>query len=226
MVENICGDDVTVTSLMRGTENHHAVPLKPSFLSLLSRCDVLVVNGMEYEHAFLPGALMAISNQQIQRGASRYIDSSTYVKPREVPGKIDLALGDLHPMGGSHIHIDPGNGILMCKAIFEKMAELYPDKSTAWKPRYVAYVKKIYAAMKKLQKAAAPTKGLKVAFYHPGWSYLTERMGWEVAAYVEVRAGIPPTPQHVQQLITTLRQKKCRLLATSCVADLSASLTS
>ena len=38
MVENICGDDVEAESLMKGLENHHAVPLKPSFLVKLSDC--------------------------------------------------------------------------------------------------------------------------------------------------------------------------------------------
>ena len=81
MVINVCGDDVEVQSLMVGVENHHAVPLKPSFLVALSRCDVLVVNGLEYEHAFLPGALMSINNPDIQKGASHYIDTSKYIEP-------------------------------------------------------------------------------------------------------------------------------------------------
>ncbi len=80
MVENICGEDVEVESLMSGPENHHAVPLKPSFLVKLSRCDVLVVNGLEYEHAFIPGALLAINKPEIQRGASHYIDCSNTTK--------------------------------------------------------------------------------------------------------------------------------------------------
>ncbi|MBN1419946.1 MAG: zinc ABC transporter substrate-binding protein [Planctomycetes bacterium] len=213
MVEKICGDDVTVESLMVGTENHHAVPLKPSFLTVLSRCEVLVVNGMEYEHAFVPGALASINNQQIQVGASHYIDASTYIRPCEVPTKIDLALGDLHPLGASHVHIDPGNGILMCKVIYEKLSQLYPDRAAVWKPRFESYVRAIYAKMKELQAYAKDTKGLKVVFYHPGWCYLTERFGWELVGYVEVRAGIPPTPEHVQQLTATMKARECKLMA-------------
>ncbi len=184
MVENICGDDVQVDSLMKGTENHHAVPLKPSFLTLLSACDVLVVNGLEYEHAFVPGALMSINKQSIQRGASHYIDASEYVKPCEVPSKIDLSLGDLHPLGASHIHVEPGNGILMVKAIYEKLARLYPDKAAAWKPRYETYVRAIYAKLQELRAYCQGTEGLKVVFYHPGWCYLTDRFNWELSAYV------------------------------------------
>ncbi|MEW6040659.1 MAG: metal ABC transporter substrate-binding protein [Elusimicrobiota bacterium] len=123
MVENICGQDVEAESLMKGPENHHSVPLKPSFIVSLTKCDILIVFGLEYEHAFLPGALLSVSKQEIQRGGVKYIDTSKYIKPEEVPEKIDLALGDLHPYGSSHIHIDPGNGILMCKAIYEGMTK-------------------------------------------------------------------------------------------------------
>jgi len=213
MVENICGEDVQVNSLMTGVENHHAVPLKPSFLTLLSACDVLIVNGLEYEHAFVPGALMSINKQTIQRGASHYIDASRYIKPCEVPSKIDAVLGDLHPLGASHIHIEPGNGILMVKAIYEKMSELYPDRAANWRPRYEAYVRKIYAKLQELRTYCRGTEGLKVVFYHPGWCYVTDRFGWELVGYVEVRAGVEPTPAHIRQLVENMKGRGAKLLA-------------
>jgi ABC-type Zn uptake system ZnuABC Zn-binding protein ZnuA len=172
------------------------------------------VNGFDYEHAFLPGALMSVNNPDVQKGASHYIDASHHIKPCEVPEKLDLALGDLHPLGSAHVHIDPGNGILMCKAIYEKLRDIYGERADAWKPRYEAYVKKLYAKMKELQtEAAKRSKGLKVVFYHPGWCYLTERMGWELVGYVEARAGIPPTPKDTKQLIDKMRAKGCKLIA-------------
>lgn len=213
MVESICGDDVKVRTMMKGTENHHAVPLKPSFLVMPSRCDVLVVNGLDYEHAFLPGALMSINNAKIQRGAPNYVDTSRYIKPAEAPARLDPSLGDLHALGSPHTHIDPGNGILMCKAIFEGMSRIYPDRAAGWKPRYVAYVKRVYAKMKELQRLAEATRGLEVVFYHPGWKYLTDRMGWELTGYVEARAGIPPTPKQVQSLVDRMKGSGCRLMA-------------
>ncbi len=212
MVENVCGEDVRVKSLMVGTENHHAVPMKPSFLRLLADCDVLVVNGLEYEHAFLPGALMSINKQTIQQGASHYIDTSQYIKPGEVPDKVDLSLGDLHPLGASHIHIEPGNGILMTKTIYEKMSTLYPDRAERWRPRFEAYVRKIYGKLEELREYCKGTEGIKMIFYHPGWCYLTERFGWNLVGYVEVRAGIEPTPSHLQQLIEMMKGRGCKLI--------------
>ena len=54
MARNIGGDLLEIKSLATGVENIHAVPMKPSFATLLNRADVVVLMGLEMEHAFLP----------------------------------------------------------------------------------------------------------------------------------------------------------------------------
>ena len=69
MARHVGGDLVEVTSIATGVENIHAVPMKPSFAVLLNRADVLVLMGLEAEHAFLPGLLEAARNPRILRDA-------------------------------------------------------------------------------------------------------------------------------------------------------------
>ena len=52
MARHIGGDLLEVTSIATGVEDIHAVPMKPSFALLLNRADVLLVLGLEAEHAF------------------------------------------------------------------------------------------------------------------------------------------------------------------------------
>src|SRR6266404_9369786 len=103
----IGGDLVDVNSIATGVEDIHAVPIKPSFAVLLNRADVVILNGLEEEHAFLPALLEAARNPKILRDAPGYIDCSVYVTPLEVPTRIDRSLGDQHPMGNPHINLDP-----------------------------------------------------------------------------------------------------------------------
>src|SRR5215472_13268197 len=128
MARRIGGDSVEVTSLATGVEDIHAVPMKPSFAVLLNRADVLLLVGLEAEHAFLPGLLEAARNPKILRDAPGYIDCSTYVTPLEVPTRIDRALGDQHPMGNPHINLDPVLGKKMARAIADGLSALYPDR--------------------------------------------------------------------------------------------------
>src|SRR5213593_2733717 len=89
MARHIGGDLVDVSSIATGVENIHAVPMKPSFATLLNQADVLLLLGLEAEHAFLPALLEAAKNPRIIRDAPGYIDCSVYVTVLEVPTRID-----------------------------------------------------------------------------------------------------------------------------------------
>src|SRR5215831_14044099 len=110
MAKNIGGDLLEIKSLATGVEDIHAVPMKPSFATILNRADVLLLVGLEVEHAFLPGLLEAARNPKILRDTPGYIDCSVYITPLEVPTRLDRALGDVHPMGNPHFNLDPGGG--------------------------------------------------------------------------------------------------------------------
>src|SRR6267143_6304368 len=64
----IGGDHVDVLSLATGIEDTHGVPMKPSFVPLMNRADLLVNAGFGLEHAFLPALLEASKNPRIQYG--------------------------------------------------------------------------------------------------------------------------------------------------------------
>src|ERR1700745_413675 len=76
MTRQIAGDLVDVSSLATGVEDIHAVPMKPSFAVTLNRADIVILVGLEAEHAFLPGLLEAARNPRILRDAPGYIDTS------------------------------------------------------------------------------------------------------------------------------------------------------
>src|SRR5207302_2243511 len=127
MARRVGGDLVEVTSLATGVENIHAVPMKPSLAVLLNRADVVVLMGLEAEHAFLPGLLEAARNPKILRDAPGYIDCSVYVTPLEVPTRLDRALGDVHSMGNPHINLDPVAGKSMARAMADGLTLNDPE---------------------------------------------------------------------------------------------------
>src|SRR2546421_12826544 len=79
ITRQVTGDLADVTSIATGVEDVHAVPMKPSFAVVLNRADVVVLMGLEMEHAFLPALLEASRNPRIQRDQPAYIDCSVYV---------------------------------------------------------------------------------------------------------------------------------------------------
>jgi zinc/manganese transport system substrate-binding protein len=212
MARNIAGDLIEVTSLATGVEDIHAVPMKPSFAVLLNRADVLLLVGLEVEHAFLPGLLEAARNPRILRDAPGYIDCSVYVTPLEVPTRIDRSLGDQHPMGNPHINLDPVLGKDMARALADGLSRNFPEYTSTFKKNLDAYLAKLDDAIARWEREAAPLRGVKLVSYHPDLIYFAERFGMEAVGTIEIRPGVDPTPGHIAELEERMRQQHVDLV--------------
>jgi zinc/manganese transport system substrate-binding protein len=212
MARNIGGDLLEIKSLATGVEDIHAVPMKPSFATLLNRADVLMLVGLEIEHAFLPALLEAARNPKILPSAPGYIDCSVYVVPLEVPTRIDRALGDVHPMGNPHINLDPVAGKDMARAIADGLTRNYPEHEATFKKNLAAYLATLDVAIARWQREATPLRGVKFVSYHPDMLYFAQRFGMEPAGTIEIRPGVDPTPGHIVALEERMRREGIKLV--------------
>lgn len=204
----IGGDLVDVSSLATGVEDVHAVPMKPSFAVLLNRADMVVLLGLEAEHAFLPALLEAARNPKILRDGIGYIDCSKYVNVLEVPTRIDRALGDQHPMGNPHYNLDPVSMKEAARAMADGFTQNYPEDGSTFKKNLDALEADLDTNITRWEREAAPLKGKKLVSYHPDMVYFADRFGLEPAGTIEIRAGIDPTPGHIEDLIDRMRREK------------------
>jgi zinc/manganese transport system substrate-binding protein len=61
-------------------------------------------------------------------------------------------------------------------------------------------------------KQAMPFRGTQVACYHKEWDYFSREFQVTCFDYIEPKPGIPPTPRHVQEIITAMQQKHIQVL--------------
>ena len=61
-------------------------------------------------------------------------------------------------------------------------------------------------------KAAEPLRGVKAFEFHRVWVYFARVFGLQLLGTIEEKPGIPPGPQHVRQVIETVRAEKARLI--------------
>ena len=61
-------------------------------------------------------------------------------------------------------------------------------------------------------RQALPFRGRDVACYHKEWDYFSREFALPCFDYIEPKPGIPPTPRHVQEVITAMREKKIQVL--------------
>jgi zinc/manganese transport system substrate-binding protein len=221
LTRQVGGDKVQVESIARGYQDPHFVEAKPSFILKLAKAELLVVVGRELEIGWLPPLIQQSRNAKIQVGAEGYLDASLTAKILEIPtGQITRAMGDVHPLGNPHYHLDPGNGRRIAKAIADKLSQMAPADAATFASRYAEFDKRLAEAEKRWDATMAPYKGLKVVTYHRSWANFVGRFGLDVIGYVEPRPGIPPSPGHTIDLMAEMKRQGVKILLVEPYFDL------
>jgi len=201
------GDHIVIDSIAKGYQDPHFVEAKPSFILKLQKADVLILVGRELEIGWLPPLISQSRNAKIQVGADGYLDASLQAQILEVPsGQVTRAEGDVHPLGNPHYWMDPENGKIIAKEIFDRFVKLRPNDRAYFEPRLNDFVNRVNAAEKRWTALMAPYKGTKVVTYHRSFPNFAERFGLNIVGYVEPKPGIPPTPQHTLDLINQMKK--------------------
>jgi len=205
LTRNVGGDLVDVHCLATGIEDTHGVPMKPSFVPLLNRADLVVLVGFDCEHAFLPALLEACKNPKIQPGHPGYVDCSKDIHPLDVPKSTDHSEGDVHPYGNPHYTLDP---VLMRSAvqtICQALSTAAPDHADEFAKNRDAYLAKLDAKITEWEAEMAPFKGTKFVSYHEHWPYFAARFGLVYFGTIEVKPGIDPTAKHIEELVSAMK---------------------
>ena len=182
LTRNVGGDLVEVRSLATGIEDTHGVPMRPSFVPLLNRADLVVLVGFDCEHAFLPALLEASKNPRIQLGRPNYVDCSKGVTPRDVPKSTDHSEGDVHPYGNPHYMLDPVLAKIAVQNICDALVAVAPEHAADFTKNRDAYLAQLDAKIAGWQADLAPYKGAKFVSYHEHWPYLPRVSGWCITA--------------------------------------------
>ncbi|MGO9020656.1 MAG: metal ABC transporter substrate-binding protein [Syntrophobacteraceae bacterium] len=199
------GDLVDVQSLATGVEDTHGVPMKPSFVPIMNKADLLVLVGFDCEHAFLPALLEASKNPRIQIGRAGYVDASVGIVPKDVPKSTDHYQGDVHPYGNPHYILDPVLAKTAIGNIYKALVEFAPQHQAEFKRNRDAYLAKLDAKIAEWKKEVMPLKGVKFVSYHEHWTYFAERFGLVYFGTIELKPGIDPTPRHIEELIASMK---------------------
>jgi zinc/manganese transport system substrate-binding protein len=212
LVEEVGGDLVDVESLARGTQNAHEVEIRPSLMLRLRRADLFFENGLELD-AWSDVAVQGANNPKIVRGAPGRVDASRGIQVLEVPSaRVDRSMGDVHPLGNPHYSLDPGLAPIVTQNILDGLVRVAPELRATFEKNRAAFLARLEEAMVRWTKTLEPVRGAKVVVYHPDYIYFLTRFGIVQAGMVEDRPGIPPSPQHLAQLIRQMKDERVKVI--------------
>ncbi len=209
----IGGDHVDTLSLMKGKENVHHVPPKPSFVMKLRKADFFIHAGLDGE-PWVPQLLKTTRKPNIQVGAPGNIDASIGITLKEVPqrGTLSRANGDVHVYGNPHYMTDPLNGVIVARHIRDVLIRYDPDHKSDYEANYEHFETGIHEMLDRLEAKLAPYRGAPVVVYHRAWPYFLDRFHLVEVGEIEPKPDIPPGPQHLIELGKLIREKHVRVV--------------
>jgi zinc/manganese transport system substrate-binding protein len=206
------GDLVEVDSLTRGTQNFHEAEVRPSMMLKLRRADAVVENGLDLD-AWADVAIEGANNPNIVRGARGRIEISRGIQVLDVPtARVDRSMGDVHPRGNPHFSLDPGLAPVITQNIADGLSRIAPENRAAFEQNRKAFLAQLDQHMADWTKAMEPVKGAKVVVYHPDLIYFLTRFGLVQTGTIEDRPGIPPSPQHLVNLIRQMKDERIKVV--------------
>jgi zinc/manganese transport system substrate-binding protein len=198
------GDKVNVYIATSAFQDVHRIDAKPSLVARARSADLVVATGAELEIGWLPVLLQESGNGKIQPGSPGYFEAASTLKLLEVPSSVDRSMGDIHPLGNPHAHLDPHNIATVATALSARLAQLDSANAQFYQMRGADFQARWKDAMARWEAQAAPLKGVGVVVIHRDQVYLCHWLGLKELAAIEPKPGVPPSAGYLAELVTKL----------------------
>src|SRR5437868_7096236 len=160
LVKELGGDKVSVYSAVTALQDPHRVEARPSLIARARNADLMVCTGAELEIGWVPLLQSQSGNPNIQTNQKGYFEAAMHVPLIEVPSRVDRSLGDVHPLGNPHLHLQPANIARVAAALSERMCQLDAREAAFYRDRTKSFLERWQQATARWQQQLAPLKGL------------------------------------------------------------------
>lgn len=206
VAKEIGKDKISVTTLIKPSQDPHYVEAKPSMILAGRKADIIMYNGLDLEIGYLPLIMESSKNTRIMPGKPGNFDCSKYVSVIEKQANVERSMGDVHPLGNPHYHYSAANIIRVAEGMANQLATMDRPNADLYRANYKAFATRF--AERQRQWKALNLKGKKYIAYHKLFGYLANDYGFQVVDYMEPKPGIPPSAAHIEKLIEEMRSSK------------------
>jgi len=203
LAKEIGGEKITVTTLIKPSQDPHYAEAKPSMILASRKADILMYNGVDMEIGYLPLILQSARNPKIIPGKPGNFDCSGFVRVIDRQAAVDRSMGDVHPLGNPHYHFSSANILRVAEGMANAMANLDRANADAYHANFKNFASRFNEHQKKWK--AINLKGKKYIAYHKLFGYLEHEYGFRIIGYIEPKPGIPPSAAHIEALIEQMR---------------------
>ena len=191
-------------SATSAVQDPHYIRARPSLISKARKADLLLCSGASLEIGWLPILLQKVSSD-LQPGSIGYLMAAEVVPVLGIPVKVDRSMGDVHPEGNPHVHLNPHNIMLVGKSLADRLAVIDAENASFYHDSYRDFSSRLRRAIPRWESEAAMLKGKPVVVHHKSFTYLLDWLGMKQVGTLEAKPGIPPTTSHLKNLLRQLK---------------------
>lgn len=203
IVSNIAGDRVEVQGIIpEGTDSHTFEP-RPSDAELLSKADLIIVNGLELEAPTLELAKASKpKDAEIYEVGNNTVTEEQYVFDASFPKEG----GKPNP----HLWVNTKYAEAYAKLAAEQLTKLDPAGAEYYATNLKNYLQRLNELDKVTRAVVAsiPPENRKLLTYHDSWAYWAKEYDFDVIGAIQPADFNEPSAQDVAKLINQVRETK------------------
>ena len=199
----IAGDRAQIDGLVPEGTNSHTFDPPPSAAKVLSRADLVFVNGLKLEE---PTKELAEAN--MKKGA-KLVEIGTTVLP-ESDYIFDFSFPKEEGKPNPHLWTDPTYAIKYAAVIRDELSQVDAANAATYQANFATFetkAKALDAALRADQDSVAAGQR-KLLTYHDAYAYFAKTYGWTVIGAIQPQNFEDPTPKEVAALIDQIKAEK------------------
>jgi ABC-type Zn uptake system ZnuABC Zn-binding protein ZnuA len=203
IVENIAGDKIQLAGIIPEGINSHTFEPIPSDSKLLSRADLIILNGLDLE---TPTLKLAQANLKPEAAIFSLGDKT--IKEADYIFDFSFPKEQVHP--NPHLWLNPEYAMRYATLVRDELIRLDPNNKAVYEQNTAQFLKKLEALDQAIKEAVEtiPQNNRRLLTYHDSWPYFSRRYGFQVIGAVQPSDFADPSPREVVRLIEQIRKEK------------------
>lgn len=200
IVAAVGGDKVDIQGIVPEGVNSHTFEPAPQDAELLSKADIIFVNGLKLEDPTL-----SLAEANMKSGAE-IVELGTLTLP-ESEYIYDFSFPKEEGKPNPHLWTDPTYAVEYADLVRQKLSERDPANAAEYQANFEAFkveADKLAEAVR-TDQASVPEGQLKLVTYHDAYAYFAKNFGWTVIGAIQPSSFDEPTPAEVGALIEQIR---------------------
>jgi ABC-type Zn uptake system ZnuABC Zn-binding protein ZnuA len=203
IVASIVGDKADVTGLVPEGTNSHTFEPPPSAVEVLTKADVIFVNGLKLEDP-----TRQLADQNLKKGA-KVVELGTSVLP-ESDWIYDFSFPRKDGKPNPHLWTDPLLAIKYAEVVASTLEKRDPANKGYFVGNLTAFTAQATALSDALKhdQETIPNGKKELLTYHDAYAYFGRDYGWKIIGAVQPSNFEDPTPKEIVSLIEQIKAEK------------------